>query len=268
TALAVSTSPNVIHWTPLGPAPINDSAEDYGNVSGRVTAIAVDQSDTTGNTVFVGGAYGGVWKTTNGADPDANAVKWTALTDDQPTLAIGSIALKPDNLDCKSAAPTNCVILVGTGEPDNAGDSYYGLGVMRFDPTAAACPDGSSPLNKWCLIRSADSGLRPFRGLGFSKIAFNSDPGKTEIAVAAAATTTVGRDEGAEQTGIARGLYYSRDAGVTWSYSTLVDPSGKASATPDPQSATSVVYNAPLHSFFAAIRFHGFYSSSDGETWT
>src|SRR5207248_1575926 len=203
TALAASASTSVIQWTPLGPAPINDSAEGYGNVSGRVTAIAVDQSDTTGNTVFIGGAYGGVWKTTNGADPDPNAVKWSALTDDQPTLAVGSIALKPDNMDCKSANPTNCVILVGTGEPDNSADSYYGLGIMRST-------DGGGT---WSLITQTADAITTFRGLGFAKIAFSSDNAQQVIAVAAAAQR--GISEGGEQASTARGVYYSADAGAT-----------------------------------------------------
>ena len=37
-----------------------------GTVSGRVTGIAVDPSDPSGNTYYVGTANGGVWKTTDG----------------------------------------------------------------------------------------------------------------------------------------------------------------------------------------------------------
>ena len=47
-------------WTPVGPA----SNNGQGN-SGRVSAIAVDPSDPSGNTVYVAGASGGVWKTTD-----------------------------------------------------------------------------------------------------------------------------------------------------------------------------------------------------------
>ena len=35
----------------------------------------------------------------------------------------------------------------------------------------------------------------------------------------------------------------------------------------DPSSATAVVYNAAARQFFAAIQWHGIYSSSDGATW-
>ena len=37
-----------------------------GTISGRVTGIAVDPSDPSGNTYYVGTANGGVWKTTDG----------------------------------------------------------------------------------------------------------------------------------------------------------------------------------------------------------
>ena len=44
-----------------------------------------------------------------------------------------------------------------------------------------------------------------------------------------------------------------------------LDPGGQPT---DATSATSVVYNASAGLFFAAIRYHGFYSSPDGVTWT
>jgi hypothetical protein len=31
-------------------------------ITGRVTLVAVDPSDPSGNTVYIGGASGGVWK--------------------------------------------------------------------------------------------------------------------------------------------------------------------------------------------------------------
>ncbi len=37
------------------------------NVSGRTRTILIDKSDASGNTVWAGGASGGLWKTNNGA---------------------------------------------------------------------------------------------------------------------------------------------------------------------------------------------------------
>jgi hypothetical protein len=57
-------------WVSLGPHPLPSDAsgiglQDYGWVSGRATAVAIDPNDTSGNTVYAGGAYAGVWKSTN-----------------------------------------------------------------------------------------------------------------------------------------------------------------------------------------------------------
>jgi hypothetical protein len=102
-------------WAPLGPVPLASDAsgngtQDYHQVSGRATAVAIDPADPSGNTVFIGGAQGGVWQSTNAASSTASSVTWTPLTDDQATLSVGSIAIQPGNTD-----PAKSVILVGTG---------------------------------------------------------------------------------------------------------------------------------------------------------
>ena len=86
-------------WTPLGPVPLASDAtgtgfQDYRQVSGRATAVAIDPADATGNTVYIGGAQGGAWKSTNAATSIADNVTWTPLTDDQATLSIGAIAIQ------------------------------------------------------------------------------------------------------------------------------------------------------------------------------
>jgi hypothetical protein len=48
-------------WTPLGPMPLASDAtgngtQDYHQVSGCATAIAIDPADPTGNTIYIGGA--------------------------------------------------------------------------------------------------------------------------------------------------------------------------------------------------------------------
>src|SRR5262249_8989788 len=111
--------PNV-SWTNLGPAPIgSDSGQDYGKVVGRVTSVVVDQGDATGNTIYIGAAFGGVWKSTNAAASDPTTVQWTPLIDDQSTLAVGAVTVQP------GTTGNTAVVLVGTGEPNSSGDSYY-----------------------------------------------------------------------------------------------------------------------------------------------
>jgi hypothetical protein len=241
-------------WTPLGPVPLASDAtgtgfQDYHQVSGRATAVAIDPADPTGNTVYIGGAQGGVWKSINAATSIANNVTWAALTDDQATLSIGSIVIQPGNSD-----PAKSVILVGTGEADNSGDSYFGLGILRS-------ADGG---NTWALISSANSasGTLSFSGLGATRMAFSTASGQTSTVVTAMAATAEGVTDGALTTNTFRGLYTSTDAGQTWTYNALF--AGASEAT----SATSVVYNAAAGLFFAAERYHGFYSSPDGLSWT
>ncbi|MBZ5657163.1 MAG: hypothetical protein LAO56_18005 [Acidobacteriia bacterium] len=105
------------NWTPMGPLAI-PNGQSYGGtrvlVTGRVTAIAIDPAAP--NTVYVGTAQGGVWKS-----EDAGG-SWRPLTDNEVSLAIGALALDPSNSQ---------VIYAGTGEGNFSQDSYYGLGVLR-----------------------------------------------------------------------------------------------------------------------------------------
>src|SRR5271155_4828557 len=239
-------------WTPLGPVPLasdatGDGFQNYNQVSGRATAVAIDPADPTGNTVYIGGAQGGVWKSTN-ATSTANNVTWTAVTDNQATLSIGSIAIQPGNSD-----PTQSVVLAGTGEADNSADSYFGLGILRS-------ADGG---NTWTLLSTANSGALSFSGLGGTRMAFNTTRGQTNTVVAAMAATSEGEVAGALTSNTERGLYTSTDSGQIWTYDALFS-GGPSEAT----SATSVAYNATAGLFFAALRYHGFYSSPDGLNWT
>jgi large repetitive protein len=118
------------------------------------------------------------------------------------------------------------------------------------------------PGTTWTLISQDSTGTRSFAGLGFGQIAFSAV--NPSLVVAAAAGAAQGVIEGLEDPVMAnRGLYYSNDTGASWNYATVKD----AGLTIDPSSATSVVYNATSRQFFAAIQWHGIYSSTDGATW-
>ena len=163
---------------------------------------------------------------------------------------MGSIAIQPGNAD-----PTKSLILAGTGEANSAADSYFGLGILRSTDAG----------NTWTLIPTANSGALSFSGLGGTRMAFNTLSGQTGTVVAAMATTSEGVIDGAVTAGTTRGLYTSLDAGLSWTYNPLLDPGNLAT---DATSATLVVFNANAGGFLAAIRFHGFYSSPDGRSWT
>src|SRR5439155_9052070 len=114
--------------------------------------------------VYAGGAYGGVWKSTNAGalSPNQASVNWAPITDNEPTLAIGAIAIQPQ---LSSPDPTKSVVLVGTGESNSSGDSYYGMGILRSADAGKT----------WTLIKSADNGVKTFAGLGASSFAWSTD---------------------------------------------------------------------------------------------
>jgi hypothetical protein len=241
-------------WTSIGPAPLASDAgtgQNYGAVSGRSTAVAIDPADATGNTVYIGGANGGVWRSKNAGSLSANAadVLWEPVLDYESSLAVGAIAIQPSG----NTDTTKSLILVGTGEPNSSADSYYGLGILRS-------ADGGA---SWTEITQDASGAHSFAGLGFSKIAFSTS--NPQLVVAGAAAATEGFALGLESpVTVNRGIYYSLDAGATWHYATVRD----GGSTVSPGSVTSVVYNAIAGKFFAALRYHGIYSSTDGINWT
>lgn len=113
----LNTLPGNGSWQELGPSPIIEGGNYSGwgtpPFSGRVTAIAVNGSNQ--QEIFVGAAQGGVWKSLDGGN------HWIPLMDNQTSLAVGTIALSPDN----------STIYVGTGEPNHSGDSYYGSGLLK-----------------------------------------------------------------------------------------------------------------------------------------
>jgi len=256
-------------WVPFGPAPLasdatGDGGQNYNWVSGRATSVVIDPSDGSGNTVLLGGAYGGLWRSTNAGSlspdpsPGASGVVWQPLIDDQPTLAVGAIALQPGNSN---------TIVVGTGETNNSSDSYYGLGILLST-------NGGSSWSQITGIGQPPNVDQSFLGVGFSKIAFSTSNPSLVVAATAgdngmcvgleqAAGTGNGACLGPEEDGSStvRGLYYSTNAGASWSRAIMTDGSV-------PASATSVIYNpsqGTSGTFYAFIRRHGLYSSSDGQ---
>jgi photosystem II stability/assembly factor-like uncharacterized protein len=133
-------------WTPIGPSPIpNGQVTGGGPVSGRVTAVAVHP--TSPNTVYVGTAQGGVYRTTDGGG------HWTPIFDNAASLAIGAIAIDPLN-------PST--VFVGTGEGNQSLDSFFGIGLYRID-NANTSPTLNGPFE----LRIAGTGTTASNGHAF-----------------------------------------------------------------------------------------------------
>jgi hypothetical protein len=236
-------------WQRMGPSQVGSIV--YGNVTGRITSIAIDPADTTGNTVYLGTTGGGVWKSTNAAGPPANIV-FSALTDTLPVFSANAGAAAIPSLSIGAITVQSGVVLAGTGDPNDASDSFYGSGLLRS-------ADGGL---SWTLIQESQDGVagnHSFTGLGFAGFAWSSaSPGTVVAAVSQAAEGVL--VNAPDATNSVMGLYYSTDAGVTWQMSVIVDGS-QIVQTPLPtggdlggRPATAVVWNPIRQRFYAAVR--------------
>ncbi|HVH72831.1 MAG TPA: sialidase family protein, partial [Candidatus Dormibacteraeota bacterium] len=192
-------------WSSLGPTPT--SGGFFSPVSGRVEAIAVDPSDPTGNTVLVGGAQGGIWRSTDGGST------WTPTGDSNPSLAMGSIAFAPSTCN---PSPGTCPVYAGTGEQASVGfDVYYGAGVL-------VSTDHGQTWKQTCTVASTTCPfIGPFNntvnfgffndgGARISYIAVN--PSNPNLVLVGAQIASGGGLAG-ETLG---GIYCSSDGGATW----------------------------------------------------
>jgi subtilisin-like proprotein convertase family protein len=200
-------------WTPVGPAGSNDVPGNRNGYAGRVGAIAVDPSDPTGNTVYVGAAAGGVWKTTNFLTTDPDGPTYVPLTDFGPTfgLHVSSIAIFPRNND-----PNQSILFATTGEAaagygwgstssaSAPGSTVRGVGFLRST-------DGGAT---WDLLDSTDNTL-PFAGRNHL-FANNGGTAGFRVAVDPTPLPGGGTIVYAALAGPAGGLWRSLDTGNTW----------------------------------------------------
>ena len=97
---------NNFKWQLLGPT----------NISGRMTDVAVVTPRGLNYTIYVAGATGGVWRTTN------DGTTWEPVFENAPSTSIGDIALAPSNQN---------IIWVGTGEANIFRSSNAGAGIFK-----------------------------------------------------------------------------------------------------------------------------------------
>ncbi len=152
-------------WAPVGPQSYADGTD---GISGRATALWVDPADK--NTILMGTADGGVWRTTD------QGTTWYPILDTAASQSIGSIAVDPNNKK---------VIYVGTGEGNFNGDQINGAGIYKSIDSGA----------HWSLLPW------PF---GYTSSAFR------RIVVDSRNSNTVYAAGNS-------GVFYSGDAGASWS---------------------------------------------------
>jgi IPT/TIG domain-containing protein len=240
-AQGIISFPGNALWHLMGPQPVNvpfvGTNGGFPTVSGRVTAIAVDP--TNANIVYVGGAAGGVWKTTDGG------TTWTSLTDSQPSLAVGSITIDPN-----SCTPAPCkTIYVGTGEENFNIDAFFGAGVLKSI-------DGGTT---WTQLGTGNF-VGPFSTqIGAARVgAVAVDPNNSSVILAGVAFADRGSPSG---------IYRSTDSGTSWGLVATASGDAGTAVVFDPVASTKTAYAAL--GFPAGDTNNGIYKSIDeGATWT
>mgnify|MGYP000740095236 CR=1 FL=1 len=224
-----------LNWTPIGPTGVVSTwPSQWGVVSGRVRAIAVHPADP--NTVYLGPAAGGIWKTTDGG------TTWQDVGFNLASLTFGSIAIDPSNPDIVYAGAGeaieyfNAVTYTGKGlfKSTDAGASWTQItsgfgtqthfGAVKVSPTNpnmvfAALASGywhlGNPTNEG-LWRSTDAGITWTRTLNVQD-GFDVLPHPT----------TAGRVYGATGGGVtSAGFYISTNNGSSWTKSSTGLPDG------------------------------------------
>jgi hypothetical protein len=175
--------PSLTSWASAGPGPIDVSATglDFPTVSGKITGIAVDPRDPSGNTFYISAGNGGVWRTVDGG------ANWIALTDDitnslnlRVPAPIGSITVANDG-----------TVYAATGVDDISFTSRSGVGIIK------STNNGQT----WTLLDPTD-----FTGARVSAIV--ADPNNTGTVYVAVS----GWDGGTKQPAV----FKTSNGGNTW----------------------------------------------------
>lgn len=181
-----------------------------------------------------------MWHSTNGG------VNWLPMSDNEASLAIGSIAVD----GCSSNGCS--VIYVGTGENGIRRDTYYGMGLL-----IGSTSGGEFPAFGWNLV-----GASLFKFASITNVVLDpaTSGGSKVIYVSVSSGVTASATEStvtAPPPPQGYGIYKSSDQGSTWTH-LGVPGSGTARSTDlvmDPQSNTTL---------YAGFLGKGIFETTDG----
>ena len=250
-------------WVGLGPGSISNPGYYGTNSSGRVTAIAIDP--TNSSTIYVGAADGGVWKTIDGG------ASWLPLTDAQCSLAMGTVAIDP-------VTPT--IIYAGTGEADLYPDSYGGCGVLRSTDGGSTWtqldaggildpPHASGPTISTIVVDAATAGS-PTNTTVFAATSIglykSTNSGATWAPALPGSVTGLVQDPSNSSTlyaGVSgSGVYESTDGGATWDLRLPTNPN-------EVERIRFAISPSSPSTLYAAVSHLALFRSVDaGATWS
>ena len=213
-------------WRLTGPQP---TIQGSIRTSGMTTSIAIDPRNTS--VVYLGAPDGGVWKTSDAG------VHWTPLTDSQPSMSIGSIALDPTQPD---------TVYVGTGSYLGTGSGGFGAGILKSS-------DGGNTWQNYPAPFVGPTGTDTYCGAGDEIGALAVNPNSPQIVLA-----------GVFHCYNSAGIYRSTDGGATW---TQVFAGSEATAIFFDSVTPNVAY-ASIGRFFTDPQNGVLKSIDGGQTWT
>lgn len=264
-------------WVSVGPSPASVNWSAWKSENGRINAVAV--SPVNPSLVLVAGANGGIWRSTNGG------ASFSAVSDSQVDLALGSISFAPSNPNIVYAGMGN-IYYLGTGvlRSTDAGQTWSRVDVSGFgtrtqttkmlvDPNDAnklfaaqwATQDASGNSFASGLLASTDGGANWTTILGGWIDDIVQVPGNSSVLVAAAQGIY-------SLTSTGPGIYRSPDGGATWSRITtpLDSNAGQFSV----HGHLAVTAAAPNNVYYFAEGpiggvdgYHLFVSTDGGSTW-
>jgi sortilin (neurotensin receptor 3)/immunoglobulin I-set domain protein len=210
-----------LSWTSIGPGSVASGyPSHWGNVSGRVRAIAVSQSNAS--LAYLGAASGGIWKTTNGGS------SWADVGVNLESMTFGAIAIDPSN---------SSNVYAGAGEARYLFNkvTYDGQGMFKSTDAGASWTQitngfGSythfsdllvSPHDSNVLLAALGSGYWHLGGPGNEGLWRSTDAGLTWTQVLNANDSYDlefhPTNSSIVYAAVKGGIYRSTDAGVTWS---------------------------------------------------
>lgn len=178
-------------WTSLGPAPLPElvySSESAQDVSGRTSTLAIQPGHP--DTMLVGTAEGGIWKTTDGGG------SWRSVGEQSlPTLVVSTIRFSPSDPN---------LVFAGTGEARGAGP-LRGFGLARSR-------DGGE---SWELLPASGNGW-DFNFTSITGMHFDARDGRT-LYVTTASIVLGGNNWMVPSGNLPQtGIFKSTDDGQSW----------------------------------------------------